>query len=135
VAGVGEPQVVGQIRFKLNRQEPHFREQMATALTPVSELAGGRGIEKDYGVNPQHAVFRGTEAYNVNTGLPRQLGWCAANKRKRVGKPCTIHMELEAPAVRDLSDRADLCGCVDRAALVRRFQNCARIGQTGRSSL
>ncbi len=46
VAGVGEPQPVGEIGIELRGQQPHLREQVAAALAPELELARRRASKK-----------------------------------------------------------------------------------------
>ena len=90
---------------------------MPGALAAIAEIVSPFRIEEHHRLGRERAVLGGAERQRVDAGTPGDIGRRASEPRQRVGETRAVHMQREPVLARELGERGDLGGTIDRAGL------------------
>jgi hypothetical protein len=119
VAGETEPAVVVQERIELQREKTVLGQKMPGALAPLRHMSRRGTIEEHHGFGGERTGFCCAERQHIDAGLPGDLSRARIHPHQRVGEARAVHVHLHAMGMRDLGERCDLVGPIDRAGLAR----------------
>ena len=108
-----EPQAAFEQGEDLRGEHPALGQQMPGALAPDRDLVGKLGPEQDQSLGIEPAVLDEAERHRLDPRAPGHVGGAFAGHRQRIGEARAVHVEGEAPLLRQLAERRDLRGPVN----------------------
>jgi len=113
------PQIARQKRFKLRRDEAHFRRQVHALLANVFEIRGHSLVEEDYRLAIHHSVLRSAKREHVNTCIRRDFFQTRIETHRCIRQPRAVDVKQHVVIVGKVSQRLQLFFGIDRAHLGR----------------
>jgi hypothetical protein len=119
VLGVAAPQVTGEERLELHRDEAHLRRELAELLAGEEERLGELGAQEYDRLTDQEAVLGAAEGDDVDARVGGGLAKRGALCHGGVGEPGAVDVQVHFELVGGRRDRAGLVDRVDGAELGR----------------
>src|SRR5580700_9382440 len=117
VQGAAPPQIIGEQRFELYRDEAHLRSQLHSLLPQIEKIGAELAIEENYRLATQDAILRAPKRKDVRAQIARSLSQRLAQTRSRIGDPSAVHVQKHFVLMRKAGQCLNFSGLVDRAHL------------------